>query len=39
MKSNAISIHYGANSNNKQGCISKEKTDASIVFVFLLNSK
>ena len=29
MKNNAISIHYGASSNNKQGCISKEKEEAS----------
>ena len=28
MKNNAISIHYGANSNTKQGCISKEKAEA-----------
>ena len=28
MKNNAISIHYGASSNNKQGCISKEKAEA-----------
>lgn len=28
MKNNAISIHYGANSNNKQGCSSKEKAEA-----------